>query len=210
MIRRFKLFLNPVEDQERWLNNMSRQGYRLSHVGNTFYYFEKGDPGQYQYAVQYVANKSLPELQDYERFLEESKIRWIEKAGSVGKFSLGNLRWRPYADSGARIASSGDMIQKEFLILERKSEETPFQVYTAVEDQIEAMKVRRKPYVMWMVLLTFALILSHRPISFFSWRGLGWQGSGRIGIGLMLIWVLWSLSKFRKSIRSLEKEEIQE
>ncbi|NLV89248.1 MAG: DUF2812 domain-containing protein [Tissierellia bacterium] len=106
MIRKFKLFLSPIQALTAWLNKMSREGYRLVKVGKIFYYFEECERSKYVYNVDYVANKSYDDLREYERFLEESNIRYMEKPANIGKVSIGSVRWRPYADKGAKIATS--------------------------------------------------------------------------------------------------------
>jgi hypothetical protein len=97
--------------------------------------------------VEYVANKSYKALKDYESFLEESNIRYIEKPASIGKVSLGNVRWRPYADKDAQIATTGGMIKREFLILEKENDGKPFEIYTSIEDKINALKIMRRPTI---------------------------------------------------------------
>lgn len=212
MIRRFKLFLNPVEGQAKWLNGMASRGYRLSHVGNIFYYFEPVEAGKYQYAVDYVANKSLEHLQDYESFLEESKIRWIEKPGSIGKLSWGNVRYRPYADRGAQLATSGGMIKREFLILERENRSEPFEIYTTVGDQIQALKVRRKPYIYLAIFLSIMFLLQAFKLeSMLNWSLWSYRpGNGTFSIillGGLWVSVLISLVRFQLAIRKLKSQK---
>ena len=40
MKKTFKIFLNPVESQENWLNQMAKKGLQLVDVGR-FLYFQK-------------------------------------------------------------------------------------------------------------------------------------------------------------------------
>lgn len=170
MIRKFKLFLSPIQALTAWLNKMSREGYRLVKVGKIFYYFEECERSKYVYNVDYVANKSYDDLREYERFLEESNIRYMEKPANIGKVSIGSVRWRPYADKGAKIAISSGMINREFLILEKENDGNPFQIYTNVEDKIRALKTMRKPIItmmLFMAIMFLASMLDFTPI--FKW-----------------------------------------
>jgi len=78
MIRKFRLFLNPIEGQEKWLNERVKEGLKLSKVWRFIYKFEKCKPNQYQYAVDYIGNKSDTERKAYESLLDELGIRYYE------------------------------------------------------------------------------------------------------------------------------------
>lgn len=160
MIKRIKLFISPIPALEKWLNKMSSEGYRLVKAGNIFYYFEVCERDKYVYAVDYVANKSYDDLKEYERFLKESNIRYIEKSANIGKLSLLNIRWRPYADKGAKIATSKGMINREFLILEKENDGKLFHIYTNIEDKINALKNMRKPTVVLMLFIGIMFLIS--------------------------------------------------
>lgn len=170
MIRKFKFFFNPITGLTKWLNEMSMEGYRLVKVGNTFYYFGDCEKGKYKYAVDFVANKSLLDLKDYERFLDESNIRYMEKSGNIGKVSIGSVRYRPYADKGAKLATSNGMINREYLILEKENDGKPFEIYTNVEDKITALKLMRKPTITMVVFIGLMLIaMITKIIPQYSW-----------------------------------------
>ncbi len=159
LIKKFKLFLWPVSGLTKWLNEMSAQGYRLINIDNIFYYFQECEKEKYIYAVDFVSNKSYHDFRDYEEFLKESNIKHIEKPASIGKMAKGNSRWRPYADKGAKIAVSKGMIKKEFLILEKANDGKPFEIYTNIEDKINALKIMRKPTIMMMVFIGLMMLI---------------------------------------------------
>ena len=161
MIRKFKFFFRPVLGLTRWLNEMSNEGYRLIKTGNIFYYFEECQQSKYIYAVDYVANKSYSELKDYEDFLDETNIRYIEKPTSIGKISKNNIRWRPYADKGGRIATSKGMIKRELLILEKENDGKVFEVNTTIIDKINSLKIMRKPTVALMIFIGIMMLISN-------------------------------------------------
>lgn len=155
MIRKLKLFLNPIEGQEKWLNEKAKEGLRLSKVWRFIYEFEKCKPNQYQYAVDYIGNKSDTERQAYESLLGELGIRYYEKPLNLGQSSVGKIQYRPYANKGGKWATSRGMINRELLILEKENDGKPFNIYTNTRDKIMALQERRKPhfYLMNFVLL---------------------------------------------------------
>lgn len=218
MIRKFKFFLNPMTGLTKWLNEMSDKGYKLSKVGNICYCFEESEKGKYRYAVDFVANKSYSALKDYEEFLEESNIRYIERAGNIGKVSLGNLRYRPFADSGAKIATSNGMINKEFLILEKENDGRPFEIYTNVEDKINAMKIMRKPTIAMIIFIGLMMLVSSGVIPQYQWSlykidllpNLN-ETLTPIILGVVEILLIINLLRFNMEINGLKKEnEIRE
>ena len=44
--------------QQKWLNKMAEKGYRLVRTTKAMYEFEPCAPGQYQYCVEFVGEKS--------------------------------------------------------------------------------------------------------------------------------------------------------
>ncbi|MBE6083384.1 DUF2812 domain-containing protein [Acidilutibacter cellobiosedens] len=207
MIRKFKFFFNPIDGLTKWLNKMSDKGYRLIKVDNTFFYFEECERGKYRYAVDYVANRSYESLNDYERFLKGSNIRYIEKPGSVGKISFGNIRWRPYADKGGKLATSKGMIKKEFLILE-KGNDGPFEIYTNIKDQINALEIMRKPTISMLIFIGVMMIV----VNFGSQSGSSFLNAetnkliSLIVLGIAEILLVINLLRFNLKIRKLKKD----
>lgn len=156
MIKKFRIFLNPIEAQEKWLNEKSAEGLKLSKAGRFFYEFEKCKTNQYQYAVDYIGNNSNDNRKEYERFLDEVGIKYYEKPMNIGQFSIGKVKCRPYANKGGKVATSWGMINRELLILEKENNGKPFNIYSNVEDKIQALKERRKPHI---YMLIFALLM---------------------------------------------------
>lgn len=213
MIRKFKFFLSPITGLTKWLNEMSDKGYKLAKVGNIFYYFEECEEGKYRYAVDFVANKSYSDLKDYEEFLKDSNIRYIEKAGSIGKTSIGNIRYRPFADEGAKIATSSGMIKREFLILEKENDGRPFEIYTNVEDKISALKIMRIPSIVAIIFLGLMILVSSGVIHQYQWSLYGIELFTNINkilssilFGIMEIFLIINLVRFNVEINGLKKE----
>ncbi|MBM7871563.1 hypothetical protein JOC70_003063 [Clostridium pascui] len=156
MINKFKIFINPIEGQEKWLNEKAKEGFRLSKAGRFIYKFEKSEPMKYQYAVDYVGNKTIAERKEYENFLGEVEIKYFQKPLNLGQFSLGRVKYRPYANPGGKMATSQGMINRELLILEKRNNGKPFDIYSNVRDKIMSLRERRKPYI---YLFTFMLLM---------------------------------------------------
>lgn len=213
-MRKFKLFLDPIEEQTVWLNKQAEKGRKLAKVGKLFYEFEPCKQGEYQYAVIYIGNKSNQERLEYERFLKEMNITFYEKAVDLGRFSIGKIKYRPFADKGGKFATSGGMINRELLILEKKNDGKPFTIYNSILDKAEALKEYRKPYSYYLVfLLVFNIyfyITSKSGFSFASFTSLSGDW-GKILSALILFIALGTIPLIRwialtSKIARLEKE----
>jgi len=192
MIREFRLFLNPVDGLEKWLNKKAKEGLRLSKVQRCIYEFERCKPGQYQYAVDYIGNKSDAERKEYESLLDEIGIRYFEKPLNLGQFAVGKIRYRPYANKGGKWATSRGMINRELLILEKKNDGKPFEIYSNIEDRIAALRERRKPhfYLIGFVLLMGSYIhFFGRPSGSVSLL----KGSAGSSLGTVVPWTLLAI-----------------
>lgn len=154
----FKIFFDGINAQENWLNSMATKGYHLVKTTRWFYYFEDSLPNQYEYKVEYVAHKSYEEMLKYKDFLNEVGITTFEKPINVGQYSCSRIKYRPFADKGGKFAKSKGMINKELLILEKKSDGEKFQVHTDIEDKIQYYKSIRKAYISIEIFL-LALVL---------------------------------------------------
>lgn len=193
---------------------MSDKGYRLKKTGSIFYYFEQCEKGKYIYDVDFVANKSYSELKNYEIFLEESNIKYIEKAASVGKLAIGNVRWRPYADKAARVATSNGMIKRELLILEKENNGKDFAINTTIKDKINSLKIMRRPTISMIVFTGAMLLLTNGDlINNYKWSlfeiDLFTNISNPIIMGILVIveiLLFINLIKFNIEIKKLKKE----
>lgn len=74
-----------------------------------------------------------------------------------------NLRWRPYAEGLGQIASTPGRYNKELLILEKKKDGKPFNLYTNVEDKLNAYKIVRRLYIYVVLLLLGILAITFIP-----------------------------------------------
>ena len=60
-----RFFGASTEIQAKWLNRMASEGWRLIRTGKMSYEFESCDPGKVQYAVEFIADKSQKNAEDY-------------------------------------------------------------------------------------------------------------------------------------------------
>lgn len=152
----FRYFFDFLDGQEKWLNSMAEQGYRLKKCGKMVYIFEECKPNEYEYAVELVGDKSCSKAKDYRKYLESIGFRTFTKNINLN-FSYGKVRWRPYARGMGKIATSPGGFNKELLILEKKKDGKPFELHTDVHDKLNTYKTLRHAYA-WSVLLMLGLI----------------------------------------------------
>lgn len=156
----YKIFLNPFEPQENWLNQMAEEGWELVKIGRWSYEFEPCQRRAVCYKVDFVADKSLTELKEYEAFLEELGMRVFTKNLNIGKYSFGEVRLRPYGKGAGKLATSPGTINKELLIVKKQHDGKAFKLHTAYEDLIPYVKTIRDAYIIAGVLLTVALMMN--------------------------------------------------
>ncbi|MFA9379588.1 MAG: DUF2812 domain-containing protein [Acetanaerobacterium sp.] len=152
----FRYFFDFLDGQEKWLNTMAGKGYRLRECGKMTYLFDECEPGEYEYAVEYVGDRSYSKAKGYRGYLEEMGLRTLTKNINLN-FSYGKGRWRPYAKGLGQTASSPGGFNKELLIVEKRKDAKPFTLHTDVRDKLEAYQAVRRAYF-WAVLMMLGLI----------------------------------------------------
>ena len=158
--RRF--FAGFMRSQERWLNSMADKGYRLVKTGKLEYTFDECEPGKYRYAVEYVGDKSMEDEEAYKAFLEEMGYTVFYKNINLD-FSTAKLVYRPWANKGGRISTTGSTLFKELLIVEKENDGTEFRLHTEKEDRIEYYKRLSHPWY-FAVFLCLALMVIYWPM----------------------------------------------
>ncbi len=152
----FRFYGGLIASQEKWLNRMAANGYRLIQTTKAMYEFEKCDPGQYQYRVEFVGHKSKHAAEDYTRFLEDYGYQVFYKNINLN-YSIGKVQVRPWADKGGRLATNSSTYNRELLIVEKANDGMPFELHTTYEDKQVYYKSMRRP---WIFLLIISAILS--------------------------------------------------
>lgn len=161
----FKIFADAIDGQERWLNEMSVKGFRLVNVSRWHYMFEECAPSEYVYRIEFVADKSKKELDNYMEFLSNLEIKSLTKNINIGKYSYGNIRLRPYGKNATSFATSPGNINSELLILEKKNNGKPFEIFTDTNDKIAYYRKTRNAFALTASMLIIALIFSEPRIS---------------------------------------------
>ena len=140
--------------QQKWLNKMAGKGYRLVRTAAAMYEFEPCTPGQYQYCVEFVGEKSKQSADDYVRFLEDCGYRVFYKNINLN-YAVGKVRFRPWTGRGGKTAADADASNGELLIVEKVRDGKPFERHTAYEDKQKNCRNRRKVWgflFVWFVL----------------------------------------------------------
>ena len=198
-MKKYRYFGGFLTSQEKWLNKMAQKGYRLVKVGKLLYEFESCTPGQYQYAVEFVADKSKKDSQGYKEFLEGCGYKVFYKNINLN-YSIGKVRFRPWAEGSGKIATNSTTFNKELLIVEKENDGKPFELHTTANDRIEYLKKWRNVWFTYfaMFALMGVLFAFSAPIaSIFL---------GSIGI-LTLIPIIMYQIKIGKIKKQIETEE---
>ncbi|MBP2072286.1 DUF2812 domain-containing protein [Thermoanaerobacterium butyriciformans] len=141
--------------QENWLNKMAKKGYRLVRTGKLLYEFEECAPGQFEYRIEFIGHKSKEDVIDYCNFLEDLGYKVFFKNINLN-YSIGKLRYRPWAEKGGRIATNSTTFDRELLIVEKKNDGKEFELHTSYEDKLKYCKSLRNAWL-WFFLL-FAIL----------------------------------------------------
>ncbi len=144
-----------MKSQEKWLNKMSANGYRLVRAEKLLYEFESCAPDEFVYCVEYIGNKSRENAEDYRMFLEDLGYRVFYKNINLD-YSAGRVYVRPWAEKGGRIATSDTTHNRELLIVEKKNDGKPFELHTEPEDIAGYYRALRSPWL--FMLLVFGLL----------------------------------------------------
>lgn len=150
----YRFFGGLLTAQENWLNKMSEKGYRLIRTGKLLYEFEACKPGQVKYCVEFIGQKSKENAKDYHNFLEEMGYSVFYKNINLN-YSVGKVRWRPWAEKGGRIATNATTFNRELLIVEKENDGKPFELHTSYEDKENYYSNLRNPWL--LILLMFAV-----------------------------------------------------
>lgn len=152
-----KYFAFFVESQQKWLNEMAKEGCRLVKTGKLTYEFEKCAPGEYEYCLDFVAEKSLSELNNYKAFLKETGYNVFSKNVNLN-WSFGKVRFRPYGKGLGKISTTPGTFNKEILIVEKKCDGKPFILHTTGEDKLRYYKTQRNAALWFVVFAVFMLV----------------------------------------------------
>ena len=206
-MKKIRYFIDFTSKQENWLNEMVAKGLRLVRCGKLMYEFEQCTPGEYQYCVEFVGDKSYAKQKDYKGFLERMGYRVLRKNINLN-YSLGKARFKLWADGAGKLATSPGSYNKELLILEKKNDGKPFDLHTDTEDlAVYYGNIRNSIFCFAVIGILFAVLFTASIFTDYdlSWGVLPeWVGSvlfGLVGIvGIFLAVKYGVISKRYKEI----------
>ena len=158
----YRFFGGLLTAQANWLNKMSEKGYRLIRTGKMLYEFEECKPNQVIYCVEFIGQKSKDNAKDYHNFLEDMGYKVFYKSINLN-YSIGKVRWRPWAEKGGRIATNATTFNRELLIVEKANDGKPFELHTSYEDKESYYSNLRNPWLL-MVLMFAIFTVANRSI----------------------------------------------
>ena len=133
------------------------------------YEFEKCNPDEVTYCVEFIGEKSKENATDYADFLEDMGYKVFFKNINLN-YSVGKVRWRPWAERGGRIATNTTTFNREILIVEKTNDGKPFELHTSYDDKEKYYRTcvtHGYSYYSCLHCLPLSSILS--PWVFFHW-----------------------------------------
>lgn len=160
----YRYFFGFFDSQEKWLNNMSAKGWRLVKTTKLSYEFEACYPSEYEYCVEFIGHKSYRKAQEYKQYLEEIGYKTFTKNININ-YSIGKVRWRPWAEGAGQIATTPGSYNKELLIVERSknSDSKPFPLHTDYHDLVQYYKSIRNLYLSTLIFILSLLASNSIP-----------------------------------------------
>lgn len=155
----YRFFGGLLSVQEGWLNKMASEGYRLIKTEKLQYSFKACPPGQVEYRIEFIGHKSKSDAGDYHDFLEDMGYTVFYKNINLN-YSIGKIRYRPWAEKGGRIAANKTTFNRELLIIEKEADGRPFELHTSLEDKREYYCNLRNPWLCLFLLFTAGVIAS--------------------------------------------------
>lgn len=163
-----KFFFYSQQKLEDWLNRMAEDGWRLVDANRCKYTFTPCEKGEYLYRIDFVGGKSKAQLEEYLALLPELGITPLFKPLNAGQHSLWRVRWRPYGGKAGSLATSNGTLGRELLLLEKRNDGKPFQVYSDTKGQIAVLRQQLMAYLAAVVMLGLIFLFGSPRFTFFS------------------------------------------
>lgn len=156
----YRFFGGLLTSQANWLNKMAENGYRLVRTGKMLYEFEECKPNQVKYCVDFIGQKSIDNANDYHDFLEDMGYKVFYKNINLN-YSIGKMRWRPWAEKCGCIATNTTTFNRELLIVERANDGKPFELHTSYEDKERYYRNLRNPWLLVLFMFAIFTVVNH-------------------------------------------------
>lgn len=151
-MKKYYFFGSFLSVQEKWLNKMASRGYRLVRAEKLLYEFEECQPNKFKYRVEFIGEKSKENAEEYKSFLENEMGYKVMFKNINLNYSVGKIRYRPWAEKGGRIATNSTTFNRELLIIEKENDEKPFELHTSYDDMISYYKTLQKPWLYFLIV----------------------------------------------------------
>ncbi|WP_297282280.1 DUF2812 domain-containing protein [uncultured Anaerococcus sp.] len=116
----FKIFLNPIEGRESFLNKKVKEGYELVSSGVSYTNLKKSNKSK-KYMVQYIRYMNNRQREEYEDFIENMHMKDLYSPLNIGRKTYGNLKYKPFNPIKNSVASTHGMINRDIMIVENNS-----------------------------------------------------------------------------------------
>ena len=113
--------------------------------------------------MEYIGQKSKDNAQDYHDFLEEMGYSVFYKNINLN-YSVGKVRWRPWAEKGGRIATNATTFNRELLIVEKENDGKPFELHTSYEDKESYYSNLRNPWLLLLIMFAIFTVVNQSAI----------------------------------------------
>jgi len=184
----YRFYGGLLSAQERWLNRMAEKGFRLVRSEKLLYEFEECAQGAYQYCVDFIGHKSKQKAEDYASFLKDCGYSVFFKNINLN-YSVGKVRWRPWAEKGGQFATNDTTFNRELLIVEKANDGKPFELHTSYEDQAAYYNTLRNPWLCMFLLFGVIGIVNHSIV-----------------LGALALISLLPVSLYQRQIMRIKKE----
>jgi len=141
----FKLFIDSIDKQEKWLNEMADGGFRLTGCNRLSYEFEDCAPGEYRYGVRFVHDKAAPR-QSLKRRLEGKGYRVYNKPLNFN-WLFGTMDLRSLFGAENKTGAQQTAEKKELLLVEKRNDDAPFDFRNDAETVFSHYKIFRNSCV---------------------------------------------------------------
>ncbi len=158
-MNKIKFFLDPINNVEKYLNEMSEKAYRLKSLRACFYEFEKTDI-RYRYTTQFIGANPSEENKKYISMIEENEEYKVFRVPiNQGNFNYGKMRLRPFTREKLKTSTYWGNFNKEILVVEYKDNQ-PMNLLTNNCDIAKQYKDIRNAYLQGLIGVLFIFLLS--------------------------------------------------
>lgn len=154
---KFRFFGGFLNLQERWLNAMSKKGWRLNKIHGHRYDFIRCESKEFVYCVDNILTRNNEDAEKYINFLHEIGYKTFQTGINLN-MSIGKMRWRAGGSKIGHLDTGLGKYNKEILIVEKRKDDEPFRLHTSKVDILNYYRSLRNVYLPIILLGTAMLI----------------------------------------------------